>query len=122
MTPNAQFQRFAKSRSRCISCSVTRTQICVLWGLGQRLNKRKPGISETSGMLGFSHLYIQMHCLLLPKNCCRWFSICVNASWDADQSESISAESISKPNSFNFCSMWSECNDRIWKNPVISMF
>ena len=55
-----------------IDAYVSRTQICVLRGLGQRLNKQKPGISETVEMPDFSHLYIQMHCLLLyayPKNC-----------------------------------------------------
>ena len=51
-------------------CSVSRTQICVLLGLGQRLNKQKPGISEAVEIPGFSHLYIQMHCLLLFR---KWF-------------------------------------------------
>ena len=59
------YQRFAKSRSRCISCGVSRTQSCVLRGLGQRLNKQKPCISGTVEIHGFSHLYIRMHCLLL---------------------------------------------------------
>ena len=83
------YQRFAKSRSRCISCGVSRTQSCVLRGLGQRLNKQKPGISEAVEMPGFSHLYIQMHCLPLyahPQNCIfknnkrihQWRIICRN--------------------------------------------
>ena len=40
-----------------------------LGGLGQRLNKQKNHLFRESEMNGFSHLYIQMHCLLLVKCC-----------------------------------------------------
>ena len=38
---------------------------CVHRGLGQRLNKQENHSFRESGMNGFSHLCIQMHCLLL---------------------------------------------------------
>ena len=40
-----------------------------LGGLGQRLNRQKNHLFRESEMDGFSHLYIQMHCLLLVKCC-----------------------------------------------------
>ena len=43
--------------------SVSRTRHSVLRGLGHRLNKQKNHSFHESGMDGFSHLYIQMHCL-----------------------------------------------------------
>ena len=49
--------------------SASRTRHSVLRGLGQRLNKQKNHSFRESGMDGFSHLYIQMHCLLLVKCC-----------------------------------------------------
>ena len=49
-------KRFPESRSR-------RLKVCVHRGLGQRLNKQRNHSFRESGMDGFSHLYIQMHCL-----------------------------------------------------------
>lgn len=51
-------KRFKESRSRSMKDRVNR-------GLGQRLNKQKNHSFREGGMDGFSHLYIQMHCLLL---------------------------------------------------------
>ena len=51
-------KRFPESRSR-------RLKDCVHRGLGHRLNKQKNHSFHESGMDGFSHLYIQMHCLPL---------------------------------------------------------
>ena len=53
--------RWTKSDS---SESRSRSQKgCVNRGLGQRLNKQRNHSFRESGMDGFSHLYIQMHCL-----------------------------------------------------------
>ena len=52
------YKRFKESRSRSLKDRVNR-------GLGQRLNKQKNHSFREGGMDGFSHLYIQMHCLLL---------------------------------------------------------
>ena len=49
-------KRFAELRSRS-------PKVCVHQGLGLRLNKQKNHSFHESGMDGFSHLYIQMHCL-----------------------------------------------------------
>ena len=45
--------------------AVSRIQNCILRGLGQCLNKQKPGISDRVEMPGFVPLYIRRHCLPL---------------------------------------------------------
>ena len=53
--------------------SVSRTWHSVLRGLGLRLNRQKNHSFCGSGMNGFSHLYIQMHCL--PVLCQIWYNL-----------------------------------------------
>ena len=67
MDSGPSFQRFAKSRSRCISCGVSRTQSCVLRGLGQCLNKQKPIRSVKAEWMGFAHLYYRCIACCYPK-------------------------------------------------------
>ena len=58
IVPNIFLSDSSESRSRSL-------KNCVHRGLGQGLNKQKPVCSVESGMDGFSHFVIQMHCLLL---------------------------------------------------------
>ncbi|MCI6435326.1 MAG: hypothetical protein MR828_11305, partial [Clostridiales bacterium] len=71
-----KIKRLPESRSR-------NPKGCVHRGLGQCLNKQKNHSFREGGMDGFSHLYIQMHCLPVVSGIldtsgkqCLWRAIC----------------------------------------------
>ena len=59
-------------------------------------------------MLGFFAFVYTDALLAAIKTAADGIQSCGKAFGEADQSESISEESVSKPNSFTFCSMCSE--------------
>lgn len=63
IVPSIFLSDSSESRSRSL-------KNCVHQGLGRCLNKQKPIRSVESGMDGFSHFVIQMHCL--PVLCQTW--------------------------------------------------